>query len=250
MDKVARDQLRAQLAAASRRDAPEQKTAALLAEALGESSVRVVRLLARYVSYAGPEQALSLLDRTKEIEAADGMLVNDGSRRRTKGGVFFKLAKDALPKDVVNIVFPWTQRSSTPPQKALEPLAWKHRESVITALLADAASVGLVHRVTARLTVAVKQRTTLDELGGSVLFEGTVPAGRPGLPRGIPQPPEAKPVRVLCPARQAQRVPDLHKHKDDRLVAEGYPCLGADGGLLLLASTASSLNALKRKARP
>uniref|UniRef100_A0A183DJD6 Phosphorylated adapter RNA export protein n=1 Tax=Gongylonema pulchrum TaxID=637853 RepID=A0A183DJD6_9BILA len=48
----------------------------------------------------GREKALELFDETREIEVTGGMMVADGTRRRTPGGVFmtlFKTDPDVLP---------------------------------------------------------------------------------------------------------------------------------------------------------
>lgn len=48
----------------------------------------------------GEEKALELFEATRGIEASGGMMIADGSRRRTPGGVFmtlFKTDPDILP---------------------------------------------------------------------------------------------------------------------------------------------------------
>ncbi|XP_067004622.1 phosphorylated adapter RNA export protein [Anabrus simplex] len=50
-------------------------------------------LILRVVQILGKEKAISLYRKCKEIEAAGGMLVLNGSRRRTPGGVFLTLIK-------------------------------------------------------------------------------------------------------------------------------------------------------------
>lgn len=48
----------------------------------------------------GKEKALELFETTRGIEAGGGMMVADGTRRRTPGGVFmtlFKTDPDVLP---------------------------------------------------------------------------------------------------------------------------------------------------------
>ncbi|MCL4299617.1 MAG: hypothetical protein KJ077_28025 [Anaerolineae bacterium] len=49
----------------------------------------------------GEERVQNLLEQTQQIEAeGNGMLTEDGSRQRTKGGIFFKLVKNQTkPKE-------------------------------------------------------------------------------------------------------------------------------------------------------
>ncbi|MCP9258743.1 hypothetical protein DINM_001748 [Dirofilaria immitis] len=67
--------------------------AELIVEALGERNENVILEI-------GEEKALKLFEATREIEAAGGMMIVDGTRRRTPGGVFmtlFKTDPDILP---------------------------------------------------------------------------------------------------------------------------------------------------------
>src|SRR5260370_10822433 len=60
-----------------------------IAEQLGETEPEPLQLLHKGVKKLGPEQALAFLKETQEIETQGGLLLPDGSRRRTLGGVFF-----------------------------------------------------------------------------------------------------------------------------------------------------------------
>lgn len=79
-------------------DTAQHSTAERIAEALKETQERPLWQLRKVVKCLGSEQALQLLAETEQIEQAGGMLVPDGSRRRTAGGVFFALARKRLPK--------------------------------------------------------------------------------------------------------------------------------------------------------
>lgn len=46
----------------------------------------------------GAERALALLAQTVQTEQQGGLLTLDGTRRRTLGGVYFKLIEDSLTK--------------------------------------------------------------------------------------------------------------------------------------------------------
>src|SRR5437660_3843578 len=52
------------------------------------------------VKKLGPEQSLAFLQEALEIEAQGGLMLPDGSRRRTPGGVFFYLVRTKGPPAV------------------------------------------------------------------------------------------------------------------------------------------------------
>src|SRR5713226_6427402 len=89
-----------------------------IAAHLGESEAEPLQLLHKVVKKLGPEQALAFLKETQEIEAQGGLLLPDGSRRRTPGGVFFYLVRTKAPKPV-RLLF-WQQK---PAQTAASPPA-------------------------------------------------------------------------------------------------------------------------------
>jgi hypothetical protein len=72
--------------------------AAFIAEALKETDELPRSQIAKVVKVLGPEEALGLLAEVERIESDGGMLVPDGGRRRTPGGVFFHLARQRLPR--------------------------------------------------------------------------------------------------------------------------------------------------------
>jgi hypothetical protein len=79
-------------------------TALQIAEALGESDEIPRTQIAGIVQVLGAEGALALLAQTQRVEEAGGLLVPDGTRRRTPGGVFFLLAREKLsPADRAKI---------------------------------------------------------------------------------------------------------------------------------------------------
>lgn len=82
------------------------KHALEIAEVLGESAKRPRAQIARIVELKGTEFADGLLADTQRIEELGGMLTLDGERRRTIGGVFFKLAKDRLDDETRHVIFP------------------------------------------------------------------------------------------------------------------------------------------------
>jgi phosphorylated adapter RNA export protein len=68
---------------------------AAIADQLGETEALPRRQIRRAVRALGEERARALLAEALAIEAVGGELLPDGSRRRTPGGVFFRLVRGA-----------------------------------------------------------------------------------------------------------------------------------------------------------
>jgi PHAX RNA-binding domain len=92
-----------------------------IAERLGESAPQAVALIGRIIRAIGPDAAQQLVERAVATEQGEGMLTDDGSRRRTLGGIFFVLVKQQLREqgqdDLAGRLFPRRQqrRSPAPP---------------------------------------------------------------------------------------------------------------------------------------
>src|SRR6266508_4628078 len=74
-----------------------------IAETLNEPNVVLVR---KVIAVLGAERAQALFEKTLEIEAQGGLTVQDSSRRRTPGGVFFKTVKDGTTGTERRRIFP------------------------------------------------------------------------------------------------------------------------------------------------
>jgi hypothetical protein len=71
------------------------------------------------VQVLGIERAQAIYEQAMEVEAAGGMMLPDGSRRRTPGGVFFKLVRDSASEAEREKIFPlqpWTKKRKQPQQ--------------------------------------------------------------------------------------------------------------------------------------
>src|SRR3712207_4076949 len=86
-----------------------------IAQKLGEVEREPLKKLKAVVKILGPEKALALCEKALAVEQQGGMLTQDGSRRRTPGGVFFYLVRGSNHKKVKKL---WPQRKpeSAPPE--------------------------------------------------------------------------------------------------------------------------------------
>ena len=84
------------VAAATKQKLPKRPdpTVQHIAAELGETEAQPLAHIARIVRTLGEERARELLQQALEVEQRGGMLLPDGSRRRTPGGVFFRLVRD------------------------------------------------------------------------------------------------------------------------------------------------------------
>ncbi len=99
-------------------DSSPAAVAAHLVQTLGEQEEMARRKLWRIVREIGTQAALDLLVEALRIEADGGMLINDGSRRRTPGGVYMKLVKERVSPEVRKKLFPYPRKAASKPVPA------------------------------------------------------------------------------------------------------------------------------------
>lgn len=83
----------------------ERKAVEAVIAALGEKDKVPVRRLTTMGLLCGSAFMEALLKETEEVEAKGGIMTSDGSRRRTKGGVFFYLARHRVSPPVRRIIY-------------------------------------------------------------------------------------------------------------------------------------------------
>jgi hypothetical protein len=164
------------------------------------------------------------------------MLTRDGTRRRTPGGVFFQLVRDACTPRERARLFPPQRRpgTSASPDPAPPPLTW--------AQIADLAPTLDTHPIgEATMKLTLVGRPSHIEVRGQVAVMLMQGAKAPALAKGLPAP-TGPPLRwtVLVGLRQWNRVQEsLQQHDDDKLIIEGYPCLQGERHVLLAQSCIS-----------
>lgn len=85
--------------------AKQRKIAEQIIAALGEEEKVPVRQIHAIVRFCSPQFAQAILEETEAVEAGDGIMTSDGTRRRTKGGVFFYLCRYRMSPAIRRIVY-------------------------------------------------------------------------------------------------------------------------------------------------
>jgi cold shock CspA family protein len=194
------------------------RVAAEIADQLGETEDEPRAQIERLVQFLGVDTAQAWLRDTQEIEAAGGMMLADGSRRKTPGGVYFKLARERMAKTHILSVF-------YPDYEQTFPLS----EQELTERLAGAAQwpLAAAQRFKFSLVGRPARIAPPDAPANApyVVFElATDPAQAPGFNKAQPAVTEATTFRVLVPTHHWPRIANaLVEHADARLLVHGFP---------------------------
>lgn len=98
----------------------ENEAWAMIADELGEKDFEAREQLREVVRALGEGRAFALLERVIAIEDAGGERVPDGGRRRTPGGIFFRMARKSLPRDAQQRIFFGKGKGGSGPKPAAE----------------------------------------------------------------------------------------------------------------------------------
>lgn len=214
------------------RNESEWRTARRIADTLGEVNYGGI---VDVIHELGEKKALELLQRTQEVEAAGGVLVLYGYRRRTPGGVFFYLARH--------------EAGARSGQSTAEPaFDWAERERLFRELRGQEA-------VAEQMIVIFKGRPKrVVEVKGAVLALFQRPSLREpgGIPRGLPAPPEKElEIRVLIPRDVWGRVMrGLQEDERAKLSIQGVAAEDEElGGLVVWAHKVDLVKPKEKKPR-
>jgi hypothetical protein len=204
-------------------------TAEEIAQLLEEPNVFLIK---RAIRVIGGTRVKALLDQTLHTETHGGMLTEDRSRRRTPGGTFFALMRDAVSGKERYRLF--SVAPGTPQGTPAKPCTWDDIRQAINALV-DA------QEATMKLTLIGRPSATQTK-GQTVIFQlkGKAPGS---LPKELPPLPKTPPLTwtVIVGMRQWNKIKSsLDAHPDDRLVIDGYPLL-QDGQPILMANNCVSV---------
>ena len=214
-----------------------------ISDALGETEEVPRRQIRRAVRTLGAERVRAFLAEARAIEAAGGELLPDGSRRRTVGGVFFRLVRrGATGKERKAIFLP---AGATAQPAAAMAFTWDDYGAIAPTLSADAGEA-----TTVKITIIGRPKQV--ETRGDVVLVPLVSEKLPTLPKGLPVPTGGTAYAVLIARKQWQKVAASLEDPAARLIAEGYPTLRPGfAGITVLATnvTTTALQAAKRQAQ-
>ena len=195
-----------------------QALAKAFGETLGEKSGKPLQQIALLIEKCGLDFVKKMMAETEAAEAAGGLLTQDGKRRRTKGGVFFFLAKGQMDPQYRTDIFPNLIRhgdgSIMPPG-----LDWGDRIAPMRALQDKAGQIN-------NLTVTLTGRPGDLHIEGSsvmtVIKQEQVKA--PPYPKGVPPFSAVDGVTnyfVFMGLRHWLKVEKALENENDMLIVEG-----------------------------
>jgi RNA recognition motif-containing protein len=107
----------------------QRKAIEEIAAVLSETEKIPLRQLEMLVRLTSISFVQAVLKEALEVEATQGLMTNDGARRRTKGGVFFYLARPRVANPVRYIVF--TRKGKLP--KPVEEVTAENTDAAATS---------------------------------------------------------------------------------------------------------------------
>jgi hypothetical protein len=218
--------------------------AAWVARELGETEPAAIGQIERIVERLGAKAVQAFLRETLEIEAQGGIMLSDGSRRRTPGGAFFYLVKGRISRRDQAAIWPHLAGPSGQKRQKIEPPAWEE-----CLYLVSEATEEKGEATTVKITL-IGRPGRIVEKADMVLttMQGAKP---PTLPKGLPAPPaEPTTYLVYIARKQWARVAEAIQVPDDRLIVEGYPIFEKRLGAIVVLTTSvttKNLQAAKRE---
>ena len=198
-----------------------KKVADEIANLLDETQHGPRKLVLGVVEQCGVNFAKEILRDTEEVLAAGGMLTAAADRLRTKGGVFFYIARGRMSDEARNAVFPSrnvrNRRKTGATESYSAPFDWAQRLEILQPLLDEQGEVASV-----KITL-IGRPGKIDERQELVITTMSHTVGSPTMPKGIPAMPD-KPTlyTVYMSAKQWRKVaPVLDEESDDMLIVEG-----------------------------
>ena len=245
------------------RELSQEEVAVMIADALGETEEGPRNSILSIVRAAGRTHAKELLSMTLQTEEHGGILVPDGSRRRTPGGVFFYLAYSVgKAKNGKPLKKPYnasqktkkpnaeasTTQSTQAPQKATESVSvtfsWNDRIAMIQEAEKEKGNA-----TTVKLTLVGCPGNILDK--GQFIVTMMESTRVPALPKGLPTPANAvTKYAVYINAKQWKKVAESIQDPEDVLIVEGFPKLDPEAkAIAVFASnvTTKKLQAAQRE---
>jgi hypothetical protein len=225
------------------------EVASIIAQALGETESAAQEQLQRIVWALGQTAAREILEQTLQIEQNGGMMLRNGSRRRTAGGVFFHLVyTTGQPLQGRRLQRPASQKPK-PEKQAQEPsdqqpkqkipkqpsdspslFQWDNRREAVKEAENEKG------QATVKITVIGRPGKIVDR--GSCILTMMESTKVPMLPKGLPTPTNV-PTKyaVYIASKQWKKVEEAIKDPEDTLIIEGFPKTDPEVGAIDVFAT-------------
>lgn len=226
-----------------------------IAQELGETMPLARAQIGRIVERCGVEQAQDWLAEAQQIQANGGMLILDGTRQRTLGGVYFYLVRSALLEagrtEDLQAIFPRFSRTrpagtpAPPPTPPEPPISWTERDTLI-----GTAKTHPGEATSVKITLIGKPGKIVERQQFTLLMM-THKRALPPLPKGIPVPatvPETTYI-VYVGAKQWRKVKEALANPEDILIIEGVPMYDAQYQAVAVFATNTTTQLLQRAQR-
>ena len=221
-----------------------QQVARDIARQLQETNPEAIEQIGLIVHLLGMEKAQEFLRETLETEDRDGLLVRDGSRRRTPGGVYFYLVRGKVSRKDRWAIWPHLAPKPKPPPSP--PFNWEERLDIVPKLMEQ---VG--ESKTVKITLIGRPGRIVEK--GEVVLTSMQASKAPSLPKGLPPVPNEPTTYVVYIAhKQWRKVAQAIKNPDDLLIIEGLPVLDKRLGTIAVFTrsvTTKLMQATKRESQ-
>ncbi len=227
-----------------------------IATQVSETEVEPKRLIGRALRNLGEERVRAFVVQALEVEATGGLMLPDGSRRRTPGGVFFHLMRSGIDKKASRKIF-WshttpqsqgTQRTTLGAGPATDagttPFDWATFGTAATAAMSEAGEA-----TTVKLTVIGRPCKVVER--GDVALVALRSEKVPSLPKGVPAPPSPQTdYMVLVGMKQWRKVAAaLGTDPADKVMMEGYPTVQPEFAGITVYATAATTTGIQAEKR-
>ena len=201
-------------------------TATAMADQLGETVGGARATIWRAVRTLGPERAQAFVAQALEAEANGGMLIPDGSRKRTLGGIFFYLVRTQISDDEamqINRAWRWQQwkqqkrnkqnaTDAAPAPPPRPPFVWDEAAPIIAELTAHPGDASTV-----KVTIIGRPTQVVERQGVVVVALRSTTS--PTLPKGLPPLPSTPTTyMIFIQQKQWTKVQAAMQQPDDALI--------------------------------
>jgi hypothetical protein len=209
-----------------------------LAVILGETEEKPIAHIARAIDFLGLEKAEELLKQAQEVYAGEGLLTKDQSRKRTLGGCFFRLVREAVTikqwrKKIKPIAKPVKPPRINLAEVAREAIDWKQGVAVSVKITL----IGRPEKI---------RKPPQGHYAAFTLQSEQVPV----LPKGLPANVTSKTkYLIMVGSRQWNKVEEaILSNPEDKLIIEGFSIIHPQfPGITVLAI--NCITQAQRKAR-